>query len=497
MNFDDAYRNLLNWSKEIYLLDGIIGLLEWDQRCFIPDKGHDGRSEQIAYITKIKHEMLRNPKVAEWLAIVSLYDNDPDIEANVREWKRWYDRASKVPVDLAESIAKLTSQAETVWAKAKKDNDWESFKPYLSEIFHLKKEEAEAVGYENSPYDALFDNFEPNATVSEFLPFVEELKGKLQNVLSRVLSTENVDDSFLYRKFPVQIQDRFFRTIARKIGYNFSAGRLDETVHPFTVAIGPADVRIAVRLSDHDIRVGLFSTIHEVGHALYDQGLDPEKVATPLGMPVSLGIHESQSRFWENIVGRSKGFWVYFYPRLLQHFPILADISLDSFWRGVNKIEPSLIRTEADELTYIFHIILRFEIELGLLEGALTIEDVPYAWNAKMKDYLNIEPSDYSSGVLQDVHWSSGLVGYFPTYLLGSIYAAQLKNALEKELGPIDELCSKGQFFSILEWLRYKIHRKGCKHLPADLIKEATGFPPSAGFFVEYMEDKVNRVYGV
>ncbi len=503
MNAIEAYRKLLDWSKKIYTLDGILELLEWDQRCYIPEKGNENRSEQIAFITKLKHELIRNPQVEEWIDTVSskidsLDYSREDVLANIREWKRWHVRAVKVPTELAKKLAEVTSIAESVWAKAKEDNDWNLFKPHLSEIFKLKKEEADAIGYANDPYDPLLDYFEPEMTVDKFKKIIEDLISHIKDILSNIASSEkDIDDSFFCRRFPIQIQKKFIHMIATRIGYDFSAGRLDKTVHPFTVSIGKGDVRIAIRYDEHDLRTGLFSAIHEIGHALYDQGLDPENIYTPLGMPLSLGLHESQSRFWENIVARSKGFWMFFYPRLLQNFPILADIPLNTFWKGTNKIKPSLIRTEADELTYMFHIILRFEIEHCLISGELTVEELPDVWNSKMVEYLGIKPTNYTLGLLQDVHWSAGLIGYFPTYLLGSIYAVQLSKSIERELGSIDELCSKGMFRSILEWLRNKIHRNGCRYTPAELIKRATGSYPSAHFFVEYISSKVEKIYGV
>ncbi len=499
----EAYKKLLEWSKKVCILDNILELLEWDQRCYIPEKGNESRAEQIAYMTKLRHELVRSHEVDEWIdTVVSKIDSldypREDVLANIREWRRWHIRAVKVPTELARRLAEVTSIAEGVWASAKANSNWNLLKPYLSEIFKLKKEEAEAVGYTSNPYDALLDHFEPEMTTDAFKTIVENLKPRIKDILTSIISSKkDIDDSFFFRRFPVPIQKKFINMIAKRIGYDFSAGRIDDTAHPFTVNIGKGDVRIAIRYDEHDLRTGLFSAVHEIGHALYDQGLDPENAYTPIGMSMSLGLHESQSRFWENIVARSRGFWVFFYPRLLQNFPILADIPLDAFWKGINKISPSLIRTEADELTYMFHIILRFEIEHDLISGKLIIEDLPDVWNAKMVEYLGIKPANHSSGLLQDVHWSAGLVGYFPTYLLGSTYAVQLSKSMEKELGTIDELCSRGMFLSILEWLRNKIHRNGCRYTPPELIKKITGSYPSAHFFVEYIKSKAEKIYGV
>ncbi|MBW1975962.1 MAG: carboxypeptidase M32 [Deltaproteobacteria bacterium] len=502
MRPEDAYKELLKWSRKLALLESIVEILEWDQRCYIPQKGNTYRAEQIGYVAKLRHEMMRKPEVGEWLAAAEggAWCSDPllDESVNLREWKRWHERATKVPSGLVEHIARVTSEAQTVWAKARENNDWKSFEPCMAEVFALKREEAEAIGYKEEPYDALLDQFEPGVTASLFASIAGRIKEDLQKLVDSVRDCgKQIDDSFLCRRFPIPIQEKFGTMVLKRLGYDFNAGRVDITVHPFTVLAGPSDVRITVRYDEHDFRVGFFSMVHEGGHALYDQGLDAEHWGTPRGMPVSLGVHESQSRFWENMVARSKGFWKFFYPRLLQHFPILADVSLDNFWRAVNKVAPSFIRVEADEVTYGLHIVLRFEIERDLLNGRILIRDVPDIWNQKMKEYLGIKPPDNKFGVLQDVHWSAGLIGYFPTYLLGNIYAAHLMEAISYQIALLDDLLERGQFFTILDWLRTRIHLLGCTYRPKELISQAIGQEIDPSLFVGYLKRKIAEVYGV
>lgn len=498
MKSEKAYKKLIEWSRHIFLLESTCELLGWDQNCYIPEKGHHHRGEQIAYLSRIRHNMLRDPSMAERLEDASqgmLEDDSPEL-ANIREWRRWHHRATKVPMELTERLARITTEAKVVWEKARKESDWDSFVPYLEEIVKLKRQEAEAIGYMDVPYDALFDTYEPGMTTHRFSEIVSSLIIPLKQLLDFALEKDGrVDDSFLFRYFPVSNQETFGRMVAQRIGYDFHAGRLDVTAHPFTAYIGPGDVRITTRYNVHDFKLAFFSILHEVGHALYDQGLDMSHWGTPCGMPTSLGIHESQSRFWENMVGRSFGFWKFFYPRLIKHFPILTDISLHAFWRGINLVKPSLIRIEADEVTYAFHIIIRFKIEKNLINNNLTVREIPDMWNELMRQYLGIIPKHYSKGVLQDVHWSAGLFGYFPVYLLGSIYAAQFCKALEQELSPIDELCSRGEFLTVLKWFRERIHCRGRCLSPTSLVRHVTGKDANIDSFIMYIKKKVKNVY--
>ncbi|SFN04033.1 carboxypeptidase M32 [Thermodesulforhabdus norvegica] len=498
MNAREAYEKLVKWSRELFLIESTMELLSWDQRCFIPEKGHSHRSEQIAYLSRLYHEKQRDPRVGEWLEIASTDSHEPDSAeyANMREWSRWHRRATKIPLELVEELAKTTSEAESVWEKARARSNWGLFEPYLEKIVRLKREEAEAAGYEKEPYDALIDLFEPSMTACEFheiscslLPFIEESIGLAMK------KPNSIDDSFLFRYFPLKIQEEFGRFVAGRIGYDFKAGRLDVSAHPFTAYIGPGDVRITTRYNTGDFRTAFFAILHETGHALYDQGLKESHWGTPCGMYASLGFHEAQARFWENQIGRSKGFWKFFYPRLLKHFPILADVPLEKFWKALNVVKPSPIRVEADEVTYGLHIILRFRLERKLINGEMSVREVPEAWAQFMKTHLGISPSKEEEGALQDVHWSAGLFGYFPVYLLGNIYAAQIKEAMEKDLGPLEELCSRGKFFTILEWLDKNIYSKGRRHTPRELIAKITGRGIDIRPFCDYLRNKLELLY--
>ncbi|MEJ5299617.1 MAG: carboxypeptidase M32 [Thermodesulforhabdaceae bacterium] len=498
----EAYEKLLKWSREIAIIQNVIELIEWDQRCYMPPKAYKHRAEQIKFLTAEKHRRLMNEQVKEWIeqAEEAFYDADPhSVErANLREWQRWHEKATKVPTELAEEIARVTSEAETIWENARKNNDWKSFEPYLDRIFSLKTKEADALGYDKEPYDALFDEFEPSFTTEDFDAIVGSTLPELKRLLEMVMkSQEKIDSSCLYRHFPVPLQEKFGRLVAKKLGYDFDAGRLDMTAHPFTTSPGPDDVRITTRYSEQDFSLAFFGIVHEVGHALYDQGLEKEHWGTPAGMPVSLGVHESQSRFWENIIARSYSFWKFWYPSLLQHFPILTDVSMETFWKALNRVYPSLIRIQADELTYAFHIIIRYEIERDVLKGRIKVSDLPDCWNEKMENYLGCKPSTFAEGVLQDVHWSAGLIGYFPTYLLGNIYAAQLTATMEANLGgSIDEFVGSGLFGIILGWLRENIHKKGSRFTSKELILEVTGSPPNPEYFLGYLKKKLGVVYG-
>ncbi len=497
MDPQKAYKNLVDWSISISTIQSISELLEWDQRCFMPPKAYKHRAEQLAFLARIKHEKLTDPRAEEWLNEASEGFKDPSsVElANIRIWKRWHNRAIKIPKRLMEEIAKTTAEAETIWEKAKKENDWEIFKPYLAKIFELKKEEADVVGWQEEPYDALFDVFEPEFTAKDFDFLVKGIINPLKELLDKILGSQPVDDSFLYRHFPIPLQEKFCLKVAKKLGYDLEGGRIDTSLHPFTVSLCPNDVRITTKYNEKNFPEAFFSTIHEIGHALYDQGLDPDHWGTPVGMSVSLGIHESQSRFWENIIAKSHSFWKFWYSSLVQTFPVLIDISHDRFWKGINKVSPSLIRIKADELTYCFHIILRYELERELLKGNIEISDLPYAWKEKMKDYLGCEPKTFSDGLLQDVHWSAGLIGYFPTYLLGNIYSAQIKAKMEEEIGELDEIVSRGNFGIILYWLREKIHLNGSRFLPKELMVKITGSSPSEKYFLEYLNEKFSTIY--
>lgn len=501
MSSQEAYQWLLNHHKETTYLESMRNLLGWDQRTQMPFKGHVHRANQLACIAKFIHIRRTDPQIGEMLSAVegTQFLEDPhSVEAvNVREWRRAFDRAVKIPEKLTVELARVGAEAETAWQNARPKNDWAAFKSYLQRIVALKREEAELLGYSNEPYDALLDDYEPGETARALEPLLAELRKGLADLLGRIEeSSRKPETSFLHQDFPPYDQETFARKVVEHIGYDFEAGRLDPTAHPFSVDIGPGDVRITTRYDIGFLNTGVFGAIHEAGHAMYQQGLLAEHWGTPMGQAISLGIHESQSRLWENFVGRSLSFWKHFYPQAQKHFSALQGVTVEAFHFAINEVRPSLIRTEADEVTYNLHILLRFELELALLRGDLEVKSLPEAWNEKMKTYLGLTPPDYSSGVMQDIHWAIGAMGYFPTYTLGNLYAAQLLKAANKELGTLDEPISAGEFGPLLEWLRSKIHVQGSRYLPRDLIREATGEELNPNHLLRYLEAKYTVLYG-
>lgn len=502
MRPEEAYTRLLEFQRETAYLASLGALAAWDQRTMIPRKGHAHRAQQFAALARLLHQRRTDPRIGEWLAALEgsplVQDPYADEAVNVREWKRAYEKALRIPERLSVELARATSEAETAWEEARPKDDWKGFLPYLKRVLALKKEEAEALGYEKEPYDALLDEYEPGMRVEGLRPLFAELREGLALLLDRILgSSRRPDASILHRRFPKEKQEAFAKELLYALGYDLEAGRLDPTAHPFEISIGPGDVRLTTRYYEDFFNAGIFGTLHEMGHGLYEQGLPPEHWGTPRGEAVSLGVHESQSRTWENLVGRSLGFWKFFYPRAQALFPALADVPLEAFHFAINAVEPSLIRVEADEVTYNLHILVRFELELALLREEVSPEDLPLAWAERYRAYLGVAPRDYRDGVMQDVHWSAGLMGYFPTYTLGNVYAAQFFKRAEEELGPLEEAFARGEFRPFLDWTRRRIHREGSRFWPKTLVERVTGKPPSARYLLEYLERKCSALYGL
>jgi carboxypeptidase Taq len=499
---DEAYQWLTEHSLETAYLQSMGRLLGWDQRTHIPDQGHAHRHNQFALLAKWIHLRATDPRLGEALARVEASDlvADPGAVAavNVREWRRDFDRATKIPQELAVALAKATAEGETAWERARPASDWETFKPFLVTVVALKREEAQALGYAAEPYDAHLDSFEPGETAAALGPLLGELRVSLLRVLAAIQgSGRRPQGEVVRRLFPVDGQERLARLAAQSLGYDFAGGRLDKTAHPFSVDIGPGDVRITTRFDEHCFGQAFFGTLHETGHALYDQGLPPHHWGAPRGDTVSLGIHESQSRLWENLVGRSLGFWRFFYAQVQKTFAVLHDVPLPVFHFAINEVEPSLIRTEADEVTYNLHILLRFELERALMNGDLTVSDLPGAFNDKMRAYLGLTPPNPGQGVMQDVHWSAGLFGYFPTYTLGNLYAAQFFARAEAELGPLEERFAAGDFAPLLTWLRERIHSQGHRVWARPLVQEVTGEELTPRYLMRYLQRKFGALYGV
>jgi carboxypeptidase Taq len=480
-------------------MESMKALLHWDQRTCLPKGGHAHRAQQVATITALLHRHRTDPLCGEMLARAeTCIPGGPvsDEGVNIREWRRYYDRATKVPEPLAIEISKASSEGELAWQSMRPQNDWKGFLPYLDRIVDLKRQEAAALSTGGDIYDALIEDFEPGENARNIELLFDRLAAALAGLLAKIeASPRKPDPSSLHGDSPALVQENFIKQTIVRLGYDLNAGRLDSSAHPFTSKIGPGDVRITTRFDPNSFVMALFSSIHETGHALYEQGLPVEHWGTPRGRSISMAIHESQSRMWENMVGRSYGFWKYFYPQARKHFSWLNEIDIDRFIFALNRVTPSLIRTEADEVTYNLHIIMRFKLERMLIAGELEPADLPDAWNAGMGKCFNLPVPDYADGVMQDVHWPSGAIGYFPSYALGNMYAAQFYAKAEKDLGNLQEMFEAGEFSVFLEWLRKNIHSQGGRHLPRDLVREAAGEELSADYLIDYLIRKYERLY--
>jgi carboxypeptidase Taq len=499
-----AYRSLLDLMRDIHLLNTTAGVLGWDQETGMPPANAGHRGEQLALLSGLIHERFTHPQVEDLLSKasshpVALESPESDVAVNVREWLRDYGRSKKIPKELVEEFARVSSEAQVAWVEARSQKDFSLFQPHLEKIVALSRRQADHLGWTSHPYDALLEEYEPGLTTDEidrvFPPLLEKL-GQLSRAITA--SPRKPDSVLLHRRYSVHAQQDLCRKLAETIGFDFSRGRLDVSAHPFTTSLGPCDTRITTRFDEDDFSNALFSTLHEAGHGIYDQGLPGGDLAgTPRASAISLGIHESQSRLWENLVGRSLGFWNYFYP-LFQKATKGAfdDVPLEDFYRAINQSRPSFIRTEADEVTYNLHVGLRVGIEKDLLTGRLRVSDIPQAWNAAMTTNLGLTPPDDSLGCLQDVHWSHGSFGYFPTYTLGNLYAAQFFETAQNDLGRLEEAFSRGEFNPLKAWLNDRIHRHGKRHLAGALCEKVTGSSLSAEPYLRYLDDKYMRLYG-
>jgi carboxypeptidase Taq len=497
------YEKLLSLNKEASLLRSSMAILEWDEKTYLPKGGSEHRANQLALLAGMVHDKATSPEIGDLLKQLDgssyLGGEDTFETANVREIKHFYNKTIKIPKSLVEELARITSIAHGVWVEARKKSDFSLFLPHLKEIIKLKHDQAEAVGYQKDPYDALLDDFEPGATIVKVSEVFVKFRQELVDLVAAIVdSGRRPDTSILRQDYPVGRQESFGKEVATAIGYDFEKGRLDVTAHPFCTGIGPGDVRITTRYNPKHFGHAFFGILHEAGHAIYEQGLDPKRYGTPGGESVSLGIHESQSRMWENLVGRSKSFWKYFFPSAQKIYPeALGKVKLDDFYFAINEVKPSFIRVEADEVTYNLHILLRFEIEQAFFKGDLKPEDIPGVWNEKFKNYFHIAPPDDAQGCLQDVHWSSGYIGYFPTYSLGNLYASQFFNKAKQDLGDLDSQFAKGEFGKLRNWLRKNIHRIGQLYRAEKLAEVVTAKSLSHRPLMDYLKTKYGELYGV
>ncbi|MBH0190769.1 MAG: carboxypeptidase M32 [Nitrospira sp.] len=493
---------------EIQRINSAASVLSWDQETYMPAGGGEARAEQIAVLQGLAHQKLVSAEVekllSQWVdpATGLAYEQpgnlwDEPSRSLLREVWRDFSRAKKLPSDFVIKLSRECSLAQQVWAEAKEQNRFAMFLPNLRTVLSLKREEATFLGYKDSPYDALLDVYEPGATIATLQPVFATLKARLVSLLKKITQSRvRIDDGILRYSYDHHRQLEFGRLVLIAMGYDFERGRLDLSAHPFTTSFHPTDVRVTTRVHEHELQSCLFSCIHEGGHGLYDQGLDQRYYGTPLGDSVSLGIHESQSRLWENCVGRSRAFWRFFYPILQQTFHHqLRSVDVEQFYAAINCVKPSFIRVEADELTYNLHVMLRFEIEQDLIEGKTHPDDLPAIWNRKMEEYLGIVPISDAEGVLQDVHWSFGAFGYFPTYTLGNLYSVQFFEQAKLEIPHLEDEIAAGQLMVLRRWLEQKIHRWGRMFTPDHLAQRVTGGTISPDPFLAYVEKKYGEIY--
>ena len=499
----EAYMWLLDYSRTTSVWVSWKALLAWDQRTYLPKGGHAHRARQISEITSLLYRRITDPRFGEMLAKAEGIETPggplSDEAVNLREWRRDYDRTARVPESLMVELEKASAESELAWQGLRAQNNWKDFLPYMKRIVSLKREEAAALSNDGDElYDALIAEFEPGENAVNIDMLFDNLAGAALELLERIQAAPRKPDRNILRgDSPEAAQENFIREILTSMGYDMDSGRLDRSTHPFAVGIGPGDVRITTRFDPSSFISAAFSTIHEAGHALYEQGLPVEHWGSPRGRPVSMAVHESQSRMWENMVARSHGFWKYFYPAACSHFPWLAKTDINQFLLSLNEVRPSLIRIEADEITYNLHIVMRFKLERMLIAGDLDPTDLPEAWNARINHYFHLLPSGYSDSVMQDIHWAGGLIGYFPCYALGNMYAAQFYAKAEKELGNLDKMFGAGDFLPLREWLRRNVHSQGCRRLARDLVKAVTGEDLNADYLTGYLKQKYERLYGL
>jgi carboxypeptidase Taq len=498
---DEHIGELLGHMHEIADLSALDALSGWDQNTAMPEGGSEMRGAQQATLQGVLHERWTAPRLGSLLdELGEKVQQAPYTDADrglVRQGRRGYDRATKLPRTLVEEMALVSSASFDTWRRARERNDFASFAPWLTRMVTLQREVADHLGYTETRYDALLDEYEPGATVSKLDGLFGPVREISTTLLRRIEASGNtVDASCLEGHFPIEQQVVLCKGILSGMGYDFSRGQIAQSPHPFTTSFGsPFDVRVTVRPDERYIGAALMAAIHEGGHALYEQGSAPTLLRTPVAGGASMGTHESQSRLWENAIGRSEPYWCGQFVHVREAFPEqFAHVDIATFARALNRVRPSLIRVEADEVTYNLHIIVRYELEKALVNGEVAIESLPGMWNAKYREYLGIEPETDSVGVLQDIHWTSGF-GYFPTYTLGNLYAAQIFAALRKAFPDFDDLLAGGDTAFVLEWLRERMYAAGAIYLPEEVMRRVTGELPDPKYFAQYLASKFEAIY--
>ena len=500
------YDKLFELSKHFHLLSSLEALAEWDQETYMPKEAIEQRSLQAGLLAHYVHKSKTSNAFAKTLdALIDIQTGEikesrlsPPQMAALREWRKDYVKAVKLPAAFVRRFANTVSTASHVWKTAKEHNDFKTFAPHLEKVISLCRKKADILGFQEHPYDALLDLFEPDMKTSYLITLFEKLKLDLKELLRDIMSKPQKDDQCLYRECPKDEQVLFCKKILHKMGFDEASARLDLSVHPFCTGMHPKDTRMTIKVNPENLFSAVFAALHEGGHGLYNRGLPAEQYGSPLCEAISLGIDESQSRFWETVIGQSEAFWHYFFPILQREFPEQFQmLSFDKFFAAINLVQPGLIRIESDEVTYNLHIIVRFEIEKGLIEGKIKVKDLPDIWNEKMRDNLGISPQYNREGCMQDIHWSLGFFGYFPTYTLGNLYAAQFFNAFAHAHPNWKERLAAGDLDFIREWLRSHIHQYGRQYTSDELCSKVTGRNLSEKPFIDYLNRKYKALYGI
>lgn len=498
-SIEEKIKELKNYISKIDYMNSALAVFSWDDMVNAPRKAVEYRSRVAAYLSGELYKLKTSQKVKEFIDFfeVGREELDQITIATIDNLKREYYRTRKIPDDEYQEYTRECSVSLAAWEEAKNKSDFNIFKPNLKKVLDFNKKFVNYWGYEGNKYNALLDDYEPGITTEMLDKLFEEMKTGIMDVLNKVKEsgyTPKID--FFRKSFPKEAQEKFSKMVLKKMEYDYEgAGRIDEYMHPFTTNFGNKDVRITTFYYENDFRSALFSCIHEGGHAIYEQDIPDELQGTLLNVGTSMGIHESQSRFYENIIGRSRAFWTYFYPEATKMFKQFDGVSFEEFYDGINYVEPSLIRTEADELTYSLHIIIRYEIEKLLINDEITVDELPKVWNEKYKEYLGVEPSNDAEGVLQDMHWADGSFGYFPSYALGNLYGAQFLNKMKKDMPNVENDIESGNLSTIHNWLKDNIHKYGAIYKPAELIKKVTGEELTSKYFIEYIDRKFGKIY--
>ena len=487
---------------EISDLNHASALLGWDQQTYMPADGAEARGQQLATLGKVAHQKATSEEVGKLLQDLKQEfagaDPSSDEAAMIRVAGRDHDKAVRVPSEFVAKQAIITTKAYEGWAEARSKSDFSIFRPHLEKVVELVKEYISFFPPADHPYDTLLDDYEPGMKTADVKAIFDGLRPKQVELIKAIASRKQVDDKFLHKKYNEQKMWDFSASTTKSFGYDWNRGRMDRAPHPFTTNFSSTDVRITNRFEAGSPLATIFSGMHEAGHAMYEQGVNSDYDRNSLGGGTSLAVHESQSRMWENLVGRSFAFWEFFYPQLKKTFPSQLDgVGLKNFYKAINKVEPSLVRVNADEATYNLHIMLRLELEIAMVEGQASIKDLPEIWNAKMRDYLGITPPNDALGVLQDIHWSYGSIGYFSTYALGNLVSAQLWEKINKDIKGLENQISKGKFDSLLGWLRENVHKHGRKYDPQDLVQKITGSKITPEPYVRYLKSKYSDIYGL